>query len=160
VSYELTPSDTVRLDREKVLGFATESGGKESHAAILARSLGIPAVLGLEGLLSKVTGGETLIVDGNTGIVVVNPPGDVIRNYEELQRKYESYQANLHDSSLCLLKRGRSRFVYGPISEVRAISNMHFVSEPTALDCSGLKCRFWSGDDFSLKRSNSLSTRK
>ena len=96
VSSELTPSDTVRLDREKVLGFATESGGKESHAAILARSLGIPAVLGLEGLLSKVTGGETLIVDGNTGIVVVNPPGDVIRNYEDLQRKYESYQANLH----------------------------------------------------------------
>lgn len=96
VSSELTPSDTVRLEREKVLGFATESGGKESHAAILARSLGIPAVLGLEGLLSKVTGGETLIVDGNTGIVVVNPPGEVIQNYQHLQRKYESYQADLH----------------------------------------------------------------
>jgi phosphotransferase system enzyme I (PtsI) len=96
VSSELTPSDTVRLERGKVLGFATESGGKESHAAILARSLGIPAVLGLEGLLSKVTGGETLIVDGNMGIVIINPPAEVIQNYQDLQRKYESYQADLH----------------------------------------------------------------
>ena len=54
VASELTPSDTVRLDREKVLAFATESGGKESHAAILARSFGIPAVVGLEGLTPKV----------------------------------------------------------------------------------------------------------
>jgi phosphotransferase system enzyme I (PtsI) len=96
VSSELTPSDTVRLDREKVLGFATESGGKESHAAILARSFGIPAVLGLEGLLSKVTRGDTLIVDGNTGIVIINPPEEVIENYQDLRRKYESYQADLH----------------------------------------------------------------
>jgi phosphotransferase system enzyme I (PtsI) len=95
VSSELTPSDTVRLDREKVLGFATESGGRESHAAILARSLGIPAVLGLEGLLSKVNRGDTLIVDGNAGIVIINPPGEVIQNYQDLQRKYESYRADL-----------------------------------------------------------------
>jgi phosphotransferase system enzyme I (PtsI) len=95
VSSELTPSDTVRLDREKVLGFVTESGGRESHAAILARSLGIPAVLGLEGLLSKVTRGDTLIVDGNAGIVIINPPGEVIQNYQDLQRKYESYRADL-----------------------------------------------------------------
>ena len=74
VSSELTPSDTVRLDREKVLAFATESGGKGSHAAILARSLGIPAVLGIEGLLSKVNKGDTLIVDGDTGIVLISPP--------------------------------------------------------------------------------------
>jgi phosphoenolpyruvate-protein phosphotransferase (PTS system enzyme I) len=96
VSSELTPSDTVRLDREKVLAFVTESGGKESHAAILARSLGIPAVLGVEGLLSKLNGGETLIVDGNMGIVMINPPEEIIRNYQDLQRKYESYQADLH----------------------------------------------------------------
>jgi phosphotransferase system enzyme I (PtsI) len=95
VSSELTPSDTVRLDREKVLGFATESGGRDSHAAILARSLGIPAVLGLVGLLSKVTRGDTLIVDGNEGIVLINPPDEIIQNYQVLQKKYESYQANL-----------------------------------------------------------------
>jgi phosphotransferase system enzyme I (PtsI) len=96
VSSELTPSDTVRLDREKVLAFATESGGKDSHAAILARSLGIPAVLGLEGLVAKVNRGDTLIVDGNLGIVMINPREEVIQDYRDLQGKYESYQADLH----------------------------------------------------------------
>ncbi len=96
VASELTPSDTVRLDREKVLAFATESGGKESHAAILARSLGIPAVVGLEGLLSRVSEGDTLVVDGDMGMVVINPPEEVIQNYQDLQRKRESYHSDLH----------------------------------------------------------------
>jgi phosphoenolpyruvate-protein phosphotransferase (PTS system enzyme I) len=95
VSPELAPSDTVRLDREKVLAFATESGGKDSHAAILARSLGIPAVLGIEGLLSRVNKGDTLIVDGDTGIVLIRPPAELIQNYEDLQRKRELYQKDL-----------------------------------------------------------------
>jgi phosphotransferase system enzyme I (PtsI) len=96
VSPELTPSDTVRLDREKVLAFVTESGGKDSHAAILARSLEIPAVLGIEGLLSRVHEGDMLIVDGDTGIVLISPPVELIQNYQKLQRKRESYQKDLH----------------------------------------------------------------
>ena len=96
VSSELTPSDTVRLDREKVLAFATESGGKDSHAAILARSLGIPAVLGIEGLLSRVNKGDTLIVDGDTGIVLIRPPVELIQNYQDLQKKRELYQTDLY----------------------------------------------------------------
>ena len=96
VSSELTPSDTVRLYREKVLAFATESGGKDSHAAILARSLGIPAVFGIKGLVSKVNRGDTLIVDGDMGIVVINPHREVIQNYQDLQRKRESYQRDLY----------------------------------------------------------------
>jgi phosphotransferase system enzyme I (PtsI) len=96
VSSELTPSDNVRLDREKVLAFATESGGKDSHAAILARSLGIPAVLGIEGLLSRVNQGDTLIVDGDTGIVLIRPPAELIQNYQNLERKRESYQKDLY----------------------------------------------------------------
>jgi len=95
VASELTPSDTVRLDRDKVLAFATESGGRESHAAILARSFGIPAVVGLEGLLSKVKKGDFLVVDGDLGMVVVNPPEEVISNYRDLQKKRESYRAGL-----------------------------------------------------------------
>jgi phosphoenolpyruvate-protein phosphotransferase (PTS system enzyme I) len=96
VSPELAPSDTVRLDREKVLAFATESGGKDSHAAILARSLGIPAVLGIEGLLSRVNKGDTLIVDGDTGIVLISPPVELIQNYQDLQKKRELYQTDLY----------------------------------------------------------------
>ena len=95
VASELTPSDTVRLDRDKVLAFATESGGRESHAAILARSFGIPAVVGLEGLLSKVKKGDFFVVDGDLGMVVVNPPEEVISNYRDLQEKRESYRAGL-----------------------------------------------------------------
>jgi len=95
VASELTPSDTVRLDREKVLAFATEVGGKESHAAILARSFGIPAVVGLEGLLGKVKKGDFLVVDGDMGMVVINPPEEVILNYQELQKRRESYRAGL-----------------------------------------------------------------
>jgi len=96
VSPELAPSDTVRFDREKVLAFVTEAGGKDSHAAILARSLGIPAVLGIERLLSKVNKGDTLIVDGDTGIVLIRPPVELIQNYQDLQRKRESYQTDLY----------------------------------------------------------------
>jgi phosphotransferase system enzyme I (PtsI) len=92
---ELTPSDTIRLDRDKVLAFATESGGKESHAAILARSFGIPAVTGLEGLLSKVKKGDFLVVDGDMGMAVVNPPEEVIANYRDLQEKRQTYRSSL-----------------------------------------------------------------
>ena len=95
VASELTPSDTIRLDREKVLAFATESGGKESHAAILARSFGIPAVVGLEGLVSKVKKGDLLVVDGDMGMVVINPPEEVIQNYQNLQKTRESYRTKL-----------------------------------------------------------------
>lgn len=95
VASELTPSDTVRLDREKVLAFATESGGRESHAAILARSFGIPAVVGLEGLVSKVKKEDLLVVDGDMGMVVINPPEEVIKNYQNLQKTRESYRTEL-----------------------------------------------------------------
>ena len=98
VARELTPSDTVRLDRDKVLAFATESGGKESHAAILARSLGIPAVIGLEGLLLKVNKGDQLVVDGDMGTVVVNPPAEVTQNYQDLQKKREAYRSALEQT--------------------------------------------------------------
>ena len=95
VASELTPSDTIRLDREKVLAFATESGGKESHAAILARSFGIPAVVGLEGLVSKVKKGDILVVDGDMGLVMINPPEEVIQNYRDLQKKRDIYRTEL-----------------------------------------------------------------
>jgi len=95
VASELTPSDTVRLDREKVLAFATESGGKDSHAAILARSFGIPAVVGLEGLITKVKKGDLLIVDGDMGLLMINPPKEVIQNYHDLQKKREIYYSEL-----------------------------------------------------------------
>jgi phosphotransferase system enzyme I (PtsI) len=92
---ELTPKDTVQFKRERVLAFITEQGGKESHAAILARSMGIPAVLGIEGLLSRIQRGDFLIVDGNLGFVVINPPEEVIQDYRWNQEKIEAHRKNL-----------------------------------------------------------------
>jgi len=92
---ELTPKDTVQLKRDRVLAFITEQGGKESHAAILARSMGIPAVLGLEGLLSRIERGDLLIVDGNLGFVVINPPEEVIQQYRRDQEKIKAHRRNL-----------------------------------------------------------------
>jgi len=106
---ELTPKDTLRLKRDRVLAFLTEMGGKESHAAILARALGIPAVLGMEGLLSRIAKGDFLIVDGTMGLVVVNPPEEIIREYRQIQEKIETHRENLHFliSSPAVTREGR-----------------------------------------------------
>ena len=95
VASELSPSDTVGMDKRKVLAFATESGGKESHAAILSQSLGIPAVVGLGGLLSKVNNGDSLIVDGDRGLVVIDPPEEIVQTYRDLKKKHEFYRLDL-----------------------------------------------------------------
>jgi phosphotransferase system enzyme I (PtsI) len=92
---ELTPKDTVQFKKERVLAFITEQGGKESHAAILARSMGIPAVLGIDGILSRIERGDFLIVDGNLGFVVVNPPEEVIQEYRRNQEKIKAHRRDL-----------------------------------------------------------------
>jgi phosphotransferase system enzyme I (PtsI) len=90
VAHELSPSDTAQLDRRIVLGYATDLGGRTSHTAILARSQGLPAVVGLENLVSKVETGDTIIVDGNAGSVIINPTPHTIEQYEnEIVRFHE-----------------------------------------------------------------------
>jgi len=73
VTHDLTPSLTVQLDREAIAGIATDSGTRTSHVAILARSLGIPAVVGLRSATSRLRGDEYVVLDGSSGILVVNP---------------------------------------------------------------------------------------
>ena len=82
VARDLTPSQTVSFDREKVLAIATEAGGRTSHTAILARALGIPAVVGVMELGSVVSGGDTVVVDGGQGTVIVGPDELTRRRYE------------------------------------------------------------------------------
>ncbi len=90
VAHDLSPSDTAQLDRRSVLGYVTELGGRTSHTAILARSQGLPAVVGLENLVDKVDTGDMLIVDGNAGSVVVNPTPTTIEQYQnEIARFHE-----------------------------------------------------------------------
>ena len=73
VTHDLTPSLTVQLDREAIAGIATEAGTRTSHVAILARSLGLPAVVGLRDAIQRLTGGEHVVLDGSTGTLVINP---------------------------------------------------------------------------------------
>ncbi len=79
---ELTPADTALIDPERVAGFAAVSGGAESHTAIVARALGLPAVLAVPGLLDRAQAGVTTVIDGIEGCVIIDPSAETIRDYE------------------------------------------------------------------------------
>ena len=89
VAEEITPADTALLDPSRVAGFTTTLGGPESHTAIMARSLMIPAVLGVPGLLSGMTSGEMMIVDGDAGILVINPSPATLEKYKRRRKELE-----------------------------------------------------------------------
>ncbi|AST57839.1 phosphoenolpyruvate-protein phosphotransferase [Thermoanaerobacterium thermosaccharolyticum] len=89
IAKDLTPSDTATMKKDKVLGFATDVGGRTSHTAIMARSLEIPAVVGTGNVTQNVAGGEIAIVDGNEGIVIINPSDDILKEYEDKLNKYK-----------------------------------------------------------------------
>jgi len=88
VARELSPTQTAGFNKKFVKGIASDAGGRTSHAAIVARSLGIPAVVALEDLTESVSGGDTVIIDGNRGIVIVNPDSETIRQYEEYSQEF------------------------------------------------------------------------
>ncbi len=90
VSRDLSPADTAQVKLEKVIGFATDSGGRTSHTAIVARSLELPAVVGLDSVTHFVRTGDEIIVDGTSGMVVVNPYPDMLKRYEEKKRHYDA----------------------------------------------------------------------
>lgn len=82
VADDLVPSEAIRLGRDKVIGFAIEAGGRTSHTSIIARSLGLPAVTGLEEVTDYVTNSDPVIVDGSAGIVILHPTPEVLAEYE------------------------------------------------------------------------------
>ena len=88
IAHDLTPSDTAQLDRNKVVAFLTNIGGRTSHSAIMARTLEIPAVVGLGTITEDVKNGDLLIVDGNTGDVIVNPDEATVKEYENKKEAY------------------------------------------------------------------------
>jgi phosphotransferase system enzyme I (PtsI) len=92
VAHDLSPADTMQIDKSHIIGFVTDLGGRTSHTTILARSLGIPAVVGLESVTSQVREGMPVIIDGSTGTVVLNPSLDTFKEYLQKKQFYE-YQA-------------------------------------------------------------------
>jgi len=88
LAHNLTPSETAGLNRELVLGFVTEVGGRTSHTAILAAALQIPAVVGVGNFLADVSGGETVIVDGKSGEFIIDPDDDTLFRINATKEKY------------------------------------------------------------------------
>lgn len=95
VTHDLTPSLTVQLDREAIAAIATDAGTRTSHVAILARSLGIPAIVGLRNATSQLTGRESAILDGSTGLLLINPSVKDIDSYRERARLEEVAEVEL-----------------------------------------------------------------
>jgi len=87
VAHDISPSEATLINAKHVLGIATEMGGRTSHTAITARALEIPAVLGIEGLLSKVSHGEDLLIDGDRGVVIVNPSSSRAQQFATAKKK-------------------------------------------------------------------------
>jgi phosphotransferase system enzyme I (PtsI) len=95
VCHDLLPSDAISMNQRRVMGIAMDAGGKTSHTAILARSFEIPAVLGLSTVVRSANTGDTIIVDGNRGKIIVHPDEQTLNRYQEVQREYRRREVKL-----------------------------------------------------------------
>ena len=107
---ELTPSDTAQIDHSLVKGFATEVGSYTSHAAIIARSLGLPAVVGIRGLSHQLHTGNTILIDGYEGLVILDPSAETLSNYKHLKKEKNKVVQKLQEARFedPVTKDGRS----------------------------------------------------
>ncbi len=95
IAHDMAPGDTAQLDRNLALAYVTDLGSRTSHTAILARSQGVPAVVGLENLFTTVQNGDTIIVDGNVGTVILNPTPDTIQEYKKEIERFKKLEEQL-----------------------------------------------------------------
>ncbi len=95
IAHDLTPSQTAGLDRTMIMALATDAGGRTSHTAILAHALGIPAIVGLGDLSQRVESGDTVIIDGHRGLVIVDPDAAQLLEYKQEARRYKKLDAEL-----------------------------------------------------------------
>ncbi|MGG5463035.1 phosphoenolpyruvate--protein phosphotransferase [Clostridium sp. B9] len=126
VAHDLTPSDTAQLDRSKVVGFLTNIGGRTSHSAIMARTLEIPAVVGLGDITTSVKNGDAIIVDGVEGVAIINPDEATINEYKA---RLEKYKAELEELKKLIevkttTKSGRRIEVCGNIGKAEDVDQV------------------------------------
>lgn len=130
IAHELSPADVLQIDKNKIIAFATDLGGKTSHASILARALEIPAVVGLEAATATIVSGDRLIIDGFSGKVIVNPDEKCFREYLASKQYYEYCErelAKLRDLPAVTLDGHR----------IRLKGNLEFVEEVASLKTHG-----------------------
>jgi phosphotransferase system enzyme I (PtsI) len=99
IAHDLLPSQTAALDKVRVKGFATDVGGRTSHTAIVARAMGIPAVVGLGNITAEVSGGDVVIIDGERGVVIINPDAEQLAEHREAGRKFIDREKRLAEGS-------------------------------------------------------------
>ncbi|MGA2232374.1 MAG: phosphoenolpyruvate--protein phosphotransferase [Tepidisphaeraceae bacterium] len=90
IAHDMLPSQTAALDRRHVIGFATDVGGRTSHTAIVARAMDIPAVVGLGNITAEVNGGDMIIIDGNHGLVIINPDEQTLAEHRQTENKRQA----------------------------------------------------------------------
>lgn len=95
VAHDLTPSDTAQMKKDRTIGFATDIGGRTSHTSIVARSLEIPAVVGLDNVTQQIMPGDVIVLDGMTGVIVINPSKPVFKAYLERSQSYQYFEEEL-----------------------------------------------------------------
>ena len=126
LAHDLTPSDTVGLDRSKVKGFATEVGSATSHTAIMARSLGIPAVVALHEIPEDCERSENVLIDGYHGLVIVNPSPETLVDYEKLLEEEKGILSDLE------FFKGKPTLTYDG-NKITLSANIEFLDELKAV---------------------------
>ncbi|MEW6234054.1 MAG: phosphoenolpyruvate--protein phosphotransferase [Candidatus Omnitrophota bacterium] len=132
VAKDLSPSDTASMRKEKVLGFVTEAGGKTSHTAILARALEIPAIVGVHHISQFAHENNLVILDGHSGVVIVNPSEDDLRDYRAKLNLFQVRQSRLIDI-------GRLEPITLDGYYIDLAANIEFASECAAIDKYGAR---------------------
>ncbi|MDB6077437.1 MAG: ptsI [Akkermansiaceae bacterium] len=132
VAYDLNPSDTAAMDRKQVMGFATEVGSVNSHTAILARSLGLPAIVGVEGAVLEVRTLTPAILDGYSGKLILNPTEETQARYQELQARKERVRLELEAQRDAATTTTDGR-------KITLSANIEFIDELALIQQSGAK---------------------
>ena len=151
VAHDLSPVDTSEMNIGKIMGFITDVGGRTSHTAIMAQSLKIPAVVALETATQTIPDGTLLIVDGNTGEVIINPDDETLIAYQEKQLEHEK-----HESSILRLSHLPAETVDGRHITVRA--NIEFLEEVVVARDHGAEGIGLYRTEFLFLRSRDLPT--
>lgn len=126
VSEDITPSDTADMDRSKLLGFITDEGGQTSHAVIMARSIRIPAVVGLHDATKKIKSGDQILIDGYEGIVVINPTEDRLFKYGKLAQERRK-QDKIYRTALALPSETKDGTSIALMSNIEGAQDMEQV---------------------------------
>lgn len=123
IARDLAPSDTAKLNLDNVLGFITEQGGVTSHVSIMARGMGIPALVGVSGIMDEVNSGDFVIMDASAGIILVNPGKAEILEYTKKAEAFLKFEKELEEASArpAVTKDGRTLEVCGNVGSLEDV---------------------------------------